>query len=311
LTCAKRMSRTAHILVVVDPSARGPQSAVDKATHLARRLGASVEMIICDIASTFHDPVVPVYPRAEASSNAKLLDLLESHAAPARALGLNVAHRLIHGKSLNDALLNYIRDSNADLVVKDSHSLAKQALLTKTDWHLSRGCPVPLLLTKNRVWNEPPAIMAVVDPHLANKPAAALDRHILDSAASLAGQLFADLHVLHTFIPTAFAKVVAAGQSSVSREYSVTLQLENSFKYWQIEHLVAAYGVTRDRIHIEMGAPRDCSLRAVRQHHIDVLVMGASCQRPVAGRTASSLLESVPCDVLIVNPCDQTQAIPF
>ena len=157
--------------------------------------------------------------------------------------------------------------------------------------------------------------MAAVDPDLANEPAVALGRDILCCAASLAGRLSGELHVIHTFIPEAFAKVVAAGQTHLTGEYSDTLQLEKSYKCRQMEHLVAAYGVTRDRIHIEMGAPRDCSLRAVQQYHIDIMVMGASSngrwQRMIVGRSASTLLETLPCDVLVVNPRNQTQAIPF
>jgi universal stress protein E len=312
------VSQIAHILVVLDASANGPQSAVDKATHLARCMGASIELVICDFTSTPRDTVIPLHAQTAAPSNAKLLDLLEAYAAPVRATGLKVTHRLIHGnKLLHDSLLAYICGSNVDLVVKDAHhhSHPKQTRLTNTDWHLSRSCPVPLLLTKNRVWNQPPAIMAAVDPDHANESALALGRDILYCAASLAGRLSGELHVIHTFIPEAFAKVVASGHVHLTGEYSDTLQLENSYKCWQLEQLVAAYGVTRDRIHIEMGAPRDCSLRAVQQYHIDVMVMGASFhgrwQRMIVGRSASTLLETLPCDVLVVNPCDQTQAIPF
>jgi universal stress protein E len=171
------------------------------------------------------------------------------------------------------------------------------------------------LLTKNRRWGERPAIMAAVDPDEANASAFALGRDILYCAASLAGRLSGELHVIHTFIPAAFAKVVIAGQTNPTPEYSESLRLENVYKSWELEHLLAAYGVTRDHIHIAMGAPRDCSLRAVQQHHIDVMVMGALSrgrwQRMIVGRTAPTFLESLPCDVLIVNPCDQTQAIPF
>jgi universal stress protein E len=311
------MSRIARILVVVDPSTTGRQPAVDKATQLARCMDASVEMIICDVASALHEGVVALHAQSAPPSNAALLDLLEAHAAPARAQGVDIRFRLIYGKSLHDSLLDYIRGSNADLVVKDTHhhSFAKPTFLRNTDWYLARGCPVPLLLTKNRVWSQPPAIMAAVDPDHANATAAALDRHILHCAASLAGRLSGDLHVIHTFIPTSFANVVAAGQINMTGEYSQTLQLENSYKCWQMEHLVSGYGVRRDRLHVEMGTRRECTMCAVQQYHIDVMVMGASShgrwQRMIAGSTASTLLESLPCDVLIVNPCDQAQAIPF
>jgi universal stress protein E len=330
------MSRIAHILVVVDPSPAGRQSAVFKATQLARCMGASMEMLICDAPAAPAQNLVAVHASTTPGSDAGLLDLLEACAAPARAQGLDVTCRLIHGKSLHDPLLDFIRASNADLVVKDTlsrslaarasnadlvvkdtrpRSLAARTLERNTDWHLARACPVPLLLTKNRAWSQPPSVMAAVDPDHSNEWAAALDRHILYCAASLAGCFRGDLHVIHTFIPAAFARLVAIGETNVTGEYAQTLQLENSYKYSRIERLTSAYGVTRDRLHLEMGTPGDCSLRAVQQHRIDVMAMGASSRgrwhRVGAGSTASTLLESLPCDVLIVNPCDQTQAVPF
>lgn len=300
------MSRVAHILLIVDPAAGGPQSAVDKATHLARCMGASLEILVCE-ALPLHDTAVSLHAQAAAQRSARLLDQLETHAAPARASGLNVTQRRIHGKSLCDSMLKDIRDSNADLVVKDmhDHSLTRQTLQTKIDWHLSRNCPVPLLLTKSRAWNQPPAIMASVDPDPANESAVASSRDTLNCAASLAARLSGELHVIHTFIPAAFAKVVAAGRPAPNREYSDTLQLENAYKSWEMEHLVAAYGVAPGHVHIEMGAPSDCLPRAADHYHIDVMVMGASShgrwRRTVVGRTAPGLLEALPCDVIIIN----------
>jgi universal stress protein E len=288
------MNRINRILVIVDPSAKGRQSAVDKATRLASCLNASVELLICDVASSNDDRVACTL------------------AAPARAAGINVKTTLIHGISLHDSLLDYIRGSNADILIKDTHhhSLARRTLLRNTDWHLSRGCPIPLLLTKGRAWRNTPIVMAAVDPTHVNEKAVRLDRHILYCAASFAGQLAADLHVIHTFVPAAFANAVASGKLSMSREYSEALQVENSYRFGEIERLVAPYGVSREHLHVEMGPPEDCLMDTVKQHQTDVMVMGASSHgrwhRTLVGSTAATLLESLPCDFLIVRPDDAT-----
>jgi universal stress protein E len=311
------MKRINLILVVVDPTASGSQSAVDKAGLLAQQLGASVELLICDIESALDDDVVTLRAHQMPASNTQLLDLLDALAAPVRARETEVTVRLIYGKSLHDSLLDYLRGSNADLVVKDTHhhSIAKRTLLRNTDWHLARGCPVPLLLTKKKAWGQPPVIMAAVDPNQANIRAAALDRDILSGAASLAGRLGADLHVIHTFIPAAFATVVAAGGQIMTREYSEAVEVENSFRYCQIEHLVRIFGVTRAHLHVEMGTPEDCLADTVRRYCTDVMVMGASSHgrwhRMVVGSTAATIIESLPCDFLIVRPSDDAQAIPW
>jgi universal stress protein E len=275
------MNRIRHLLVVVDPSVRGRQSAIDKATILAECLEASVEFLICDIASATADTALSVHSHKPPPSNTKLLDMLDELAAPARAAGLDVKTHLIYGSSLHNSLLDYVRGSNADLVVKDTHhhSLAKRTLLWNTDWYLARGCPVPLLLTKKAPWKQPPIIMAAIDPAHVNERAAALDQHILHCAAFLAGQLRGYLHVIHTFIPTAFANAVVAGKIGMGPEYAEALRVESAYRHSEIERLVSPYGVTKTHLHVEIGAPEDCLMQTVQEHDADLTSLIA-CRAP-------------------------------
>ena len=152
------MNRISHILAVVDPSTKGRQAAVEKAAHLARCSNAAVELLICEIASALNDQAPPGARRPH-PDNTELLDMLESLAGPLRAQGTTVSLRIIYGKSLPDTLLDYLRGSNADLVIKDTHqqSFARRTFARNTDWHLVRGCSMPLLLTKKKSWSQPAA----------------------------------------------------------------------------------------------------------------------------------------------------------
>lgn len=309
------MNPIRHIMVIVDPSGARRQAAVDKAALLARHLNASVQLLICDIESALNDEVVTLHAHRTPTSNTQLLDLLHALAAPMEGQGIKVTVRVIYGKALHESLLNYIRGSNADLVVKDTHhhSFANRTFLGNTDWHLMRGCPVPLLLTKKKAWGRPPVIMAAVDPIHGNERITALDRHILQWAASLAGRLTGELHAIHTFVPTAFASTVISGRQCMTPEYSQALQVENSYRSRQIEELVSAYGVMQEHVHVEMGTSVNCLSQTVTQYRTDVLVMGTSSHgrwhRMVVGSTTTTLLESMPCDILVVGPSDEAQAI--
>lgn len=307
------MKRINHILVIVDPSTAGRHAVVDKAALLARALSASVELLICDVASALYDhPVTPHSPSAP-PSNTHLLDLLETLGAPMRAQGTEVALRIIYGKSLPDSLLDYLPDSKADLVIKDTHhhSFATRTFLINTDWHLTRTCTVPLLLTKAKPWSPLPIIMAAVDPNHANPRVAALDREILSNAATLAGRMKGDLHVIHTFVPTAFGAVFAAGGRSTTPEYSDALGAEHSFIYSQIGHFVRECGVGLEHLHVEMGAPQVCLSQLVAKSGADVVVIGASSHgrwhRMIVGSTTATILESLPCDILVVRLADETE----
>jgi universal stress protein E len=306
------MNRASHILVVVDPSATGRQSAVEKATRLARCIDASVELLICDTESARDEAfVLRAHP-----SNTQLLDLLDSLAAPMRAHGLDVTVRLIYGNSLHESLLEYFDGSNADLIVKDTHhhSIARRTFLGNTDWHLAHGSGAPLLLTKTREWGQPPVIVAAVDPDRAKGGTGALNRQILNCATSLAGRLMGDLHVIHTYFPAALA-VVARGTRSMTPESMVGVQVENEFQFRQVEQLANTYGVPPERLHVEMGIPEECLTDSAAKYRTDVMVMGASSHgrwhRVIIGSTASTVLESLPCDILVVRPSNLTQVLPF
>jgi universal stress protein E len=304
----ERVNRISRILVVVDPSAGERQAAVDKAAILARCLRASVELLICDVASALNDEPAILHRHTAPPSNTRLLDLLEALAVPLRAQSTEVALRIIYGKSLPNSLLDYVSKSAAHLIIKDTHhhSLAKRTFLRNTDWRLTQRCPVPLLLTKAKPWGRPPVIMAAVDPNHENRHTAALNREILSDAADLTGRLMGDLHVIHTYIPAAFAEVVAAGGRGTTPEYSEALQAENSFKYARIAALAQTYGVAPEHLHVEMGPTEDCLANLVAKCQADVVVMGASSHgkwhRMIVGSTMGTILESLPCDVLIARP---------
>jgi universal stress protein E len=297
------MTRIKHILVVVDPSAGARQAAVDKAAHLARPFGASIELLICDVESARDDNV---FVRTVHPSNTELLDLLDGLAAPLLEQGLRVSKRLIYGKSLHGSLLDYIRESAANLVIKDTHhhSFVRRTFLTNTDWYLAHDSTVPLMLTKNKEWRRPPVVMAAVDP----KTKGGEDGSILNCAASLAARLDGHLHVIHAFVPAAFAAALATGTLCKSRDYTDAVQVENSYRYRQIQHLVSVYGVAPRHLHVEMGTPKDCLTSRVAQHDVDVVVIGASphgrWHRMLIGSTGSEILESLPCDILIARSPD-------
>jgi universal stress protein E len=144
------MDRITDILVIVNPLAKD-QAAIAKAAALARWLGAGIELLICDTKSSreMHtEGRIPVISNALLTDN--LLSLLEQLAEPLRDDGIDVTTHVISGDPLHEVVVSWMRNSPADLVIKDTHhhSFAKRAFVTNTDWHFIRSCPVPLLLTK-------------------------------------------------------------------------------------------------------------------------------------------------------------------
>ena len=298
-----------QILVIVDPTAT-EHPAVTKATVLAEKFNARLELFVCDTKAAREIRLlshVRTKPGTPVPVNVK--GMLESLATPLRARGLDVTTETVCADPLHTGLIDRVRHTSADLVVKDTHhhSLAQRTFLTNTDWQLIRCCPVPLLLTKTAPWTAAPRVVAAVDPGHVNDKPEILDHWIVEHASLFAQRLHGELHVLHVYVPMAI--VGAATIASPSMAAAVTpedLALEEQNRRNLVTALVSEYNVAPENIHLELGGPAQVLPIAAARVHADVMTMGAiarsGLKRIFVGSTAEDVLERLPCDALIVKP---------
>jgi universal stress protein E len=297
-----------HILVVVDPIGGDRQTAVDKASILARAFHASVELLYCDLSPREPNTVLALDPASETATVAAET-LLEKLASPIRDQGIEVALRVVVAdSSLHEAILGYLSSSSATLLVKDTHhhSVARRTFLRNTDWHLAHSSTVPLLLKKKRTWGRPPKIMAAIDPHSDKARVDALNRKILKCASTWASALAAELHVIHAYIPSALAAAVSSGASAQTSEIDRRLECESTYMQGQIADFARACDIASTDLHVEVGAATRRLADSVNDLSIDLVVIGASSHgiwhRIVTGSTASAVLEYLPSDLIVVRP---------
>jgi universal stress protein E len=298
-----------QILVIVDPTA-SEHPAIAKAALLAEKFKARIELFVCDTKSAREMRLAAhVRTRPGEPFPVNIKALLETLAAPLRGRGLDVTTECAHADALHVGLIDRTRRTNADLVVKDTHhhSLAQRTFLTNTDWQLIRGCPVPLLLTKNTKWASVPRIFAAVDPGHANDKPEMLDHWILEHAALLAQRLEGELHVVHAYLPMAIIGVAAAGNPPLTAAVMPEdLAVEETNRRKLVEPLLSEFQLASERIHLELGGPAQVLPHAAESLHADVLTMGAiarsGLKRIFIGSTAEDVLERLPCDALIVKP---------
>jgi universal stress protein E len=300
-----------QILVIVDPTAKEHPS-IAKAAVLAEKFRARIELFVCDTKSAREMRLaahVQASPGEPFAVNIKAL--LETLAAPLRSRGLDVTTECAHADVLHVGLIDRTRNTHADLVIKDTHhhSLAQRTFLTNTDWQLIRGCPVPLLLTKNMQWAAVPRIFAAVDPGHVNDKPEKLDHWIVEHAALLAQRLEGELHVLHVYLPVAIvASATAVNPPLAGAVTPEDLAVEEANRRKLVDALLSEYRLTPDRIHLELGGPAQVLPHAAKSLHADVLTMGAiarsGLKRIFIGSTAEDVLDRLPCDALIVKPLD-------
>jgi universal stress protein E len=321
------VDRITDILVIVNPLVED-QPAITKAATLARWLGASIELLVCDTKTSRETRAEEGLP---AAGNVPLGESMESWleqiAEPLRDGGIDVTTHVICGDPLHEAVTSWMCNSPADLVVKDTHhhSFTKRTFTTHTDWHLIRVCPVPLLLTKplaawvsRLAWGVPPVLMAAVDPGHVSDPSAILDHRILDVARSIAKPCDAHVHAAHAYYayyPSTISIAAPGGMPPIVGVSAEALAAEKELRRSRIKQLTDQYDVADANLHVEAGMATEYLPRMAAEWHADIVVMGAiarsGLKRVLIDSTAERVLEALPCDVLVVKVPDFAQKLPF
>ena len=303
------------ILVIADPTAPD-QPAVRKAGIIAAKLHAGIELLACETKSSLELRRGNQLAGGQHPPFAGLQPWLESLAAPLRALGVEVTTCAIKGDPLDRAVLAWMRNSPADMVIKDTHhhTLTKRTFLGNTDWHLIRDCPRPLLLTKPTGWKEPLVLAAAIDPpRKAGQDG--LDKRIIECAQAIGRSLHAAVHAVHAYFPEIIAAESTSPEPSFFGITPEILQAEKSLHQSRISSLLAPYGVAPDCVHVDMGFPSDYLPRMAAQFGVDIMVMGAisrsHLKQTIIGSTAERLLEYLPCDILVIKERNFDENLPF
>jgi universal stress protein E len=312
------MSAINNVLVIVDPTA-SEHPAVEKAARVAETSGARLELFACETKESRSMRFAAHLQKGGSTDFiTHVRAILDALARPLRTRGLDVTVEIEAGDPLHIKLIERTKRTRADLVVKDTHhhSLAKRTFLTNTDWHLIRGCPVPLLLTKAKPWASMPVLVAAVDPGHTNDKPVVLDNRILEWARGMGERLGATLHVVHAHLPAVLIAEAASGMPAMMTPLTPEiLTEERTRERSRVESLATLYGIKPANVHVELGVASEMLPRCTHTLGADILVMGAvsrsGLQRVFIGSTAERVLEHVPCDVLVVKPPDCACALPL
>lgn len=302
------MNKLRRILVAIkNPGARS-QPALRKAAQLAHASGATLEL--------FHAMSDPVYldaflmqgltlQQGQKQQRDRVAARLEKHAAALRQSGLRVDVQCDWDYPAFEAIIRRAQRGRADLIVAERHARRHVLpwLLRFNDWELLRRSPLPVLLVKRpQPWRKP-AVLAAIDPSHGFAKPARLDGQILDAASQIASALGGRLHVAHAFagvsmlgatldpVPTATAEAIERQAVREARKAFV--------------EAVEKSGIRAQR-HFVTGQAVDMIPLLARRQRIGLVVMGAvsrsGLRRLVIGDTAEQVLDSLPCDVLVVKP---------
>ncbi len=305
------MKEIVKILAVIDPTV-SEQPAMHRAAWLAKKCGAELELLVCYYNEylsgdrLFDSPSLEKAREEVIQSHEKHLEAL---AEPLRKDGITVKTTALWGHPLYESIVRAALESNADLIVKDTHhhSAVARALLTNTDWNLIRTCPLPLWLVKPQDMAATPVFIAAIDPmHQHDKPAA-LDDEILHISKALADKVGGDVHAFHSYDPRiAVATATANAYIPVSLPFDEIEQQMHEDHQKRFREITDFHKVDSENAHLVAGLTHEELPLIAEKLEADVVVMGAVARnrwkRLFIGATAERTLEHLPCDLLIIKP---------
>lgn len=308
------MSPIRRILVAVkDPWARSIPT-LEKATQLARALGARVQL--------FHALSDPVYidlaevegvslSKLERTQHARTASRLETLAQRLARSGIRADSTVEWDFPPHEAVIRAARRFDADLIVAERHATAHHLawMLRFTDFELLRLSPIPVLLVKTRRAYDHPAVLAAVDPtHSYSKPLR-LDREILSCAAQITQALRGSLHAVYAYDPLP----VPIMEAGLALSDAVSIETESRAKK-ALARVLNGTVIPESRRHVMPRHPIDAIEGAAAQVGCAIVVMGAisrtGLKRLVLGNTAERVFDELPCDVLVVKPKRFTSRVP-
>jgi universal stress protein E len=305
------MKKISRILAVIDPTTRD-QPAVRRASWLADKTGADLELLVCYYNEYLSGDRLFDSPSLEKARAEVILNQekhLEEIAEPIRAMGVPVTTTALWDHPLHEGIVRRAIASGADVVIKDTHhhSAVTRALLTNTDWNLIRTCPTRLWLVKPQEVSESPVFVAAIDPMNQHDKPAALDDEILQLSKLLAEKTGGDVHAFHSYDPRiAVATATANAYIPVSLPFDEIEQQMHEDHQKRFEEITSFHQIDDEKAHLVAGLTHEELPAIAAELNADVVVMGAVARnrwkRLFIGATAERTLEHLPCDLLIIKP---------
>jgi universal stress protein E len=215
----------------------------------------------------------------------------------------------------HEAIVRRAARTGADLIIGECHegSRLKPWLLHLTDWELLRTSPVPVLLFRNTRKYQRPAVLAAVDPSHTHAKPAKLDHEVIAAGELLADSLNGSLHAMHANYPAVFGLTLGdPGLDAVT--LAATYDQQKRKASADFKAFAESAAISRARRHEYDGDPVYGIPAVAATTKAQVVVMGAvsrsGLKRVFIGNTAERVLNSLPCDVLVVKPPKFEKRVP-
>ncbi len=286
------------VLVVIEPG-NEQQPALDKVLHLAKKVEFDLLLVACDytqyLVEGYYFDAIDI-PRLRQEYLAERKQSLEALAEPLRKQGLNVETLALWAHPGYEAIVREAVRFGADLVVHHArrHGALSRMFLSNDDWQLVRCCPMPLLLAKDRLWKEHPAVMVAVDPMHGRAKPQGLDHKLVEVGQIVAPIMDGDLFVMHSY-----------SELPLSGKYLKQAKAEHESAF---QTFLEDFDIPESQQHLLAEAPEFALRQLETDLSLDLVIMGAISRNIISdifiGSTTEKVLDYLESDILVIKPDD-------
>lgn len=297
--------RAERLLVILDAEHQR-QPALHRAAWVARRTGARLHLLQIEYHPSLDTGLIDnrLLARARAALLQQRQEELEASLTALLGDDLAIEVDVRWHKRRHEEILARIAVLQPDIVFKSTQpsNAISRLLLSNTSWQLVRRCPAPLWLVHDCEWRGE-RLCAALDPlHTDDKPAT-LDHQLIQQAMALSQELALQAHYLHCHPPMPQALRFESGVAGQYEDYAQGCAHQHRQAF---DDLLGQYPIEAPQRHLIEGVTEDVMPHFVREHNIDLLLMGAVARghldNLLIGHTAERVLEQVTCDLLVLKP---------
>lgn len=277
-----------HLLLATDLSARCDR-ALDRAAQLAHEWQA--ELVALNVLDPAASPDQALAWASGASDEQLLHVARQQLAHDLAAANVSATLRLVRSEDATTAIRKTAASTQSGLVITgvSCNETFGRLLLGSTVENLARSLSQPLLVVRNRARGPYRQVLVATD-------FSASSRHALLTAARLFPGRELILYHAHA--------LAMSGLAAASSHPGVCVGIEET-EYAAFMATTALPPNAKVRPVVECGAIESTLTRYVREHDIDLVVMGSHGRSGIMslllGSTAAKLLDWLPCDTLLVR----------
>jgi universal stress protein E len=292
---------------VSDKPAGPSQAAIDRAIWLAKANQARLVFMYVLDKSTIQIPAdqkklpltFPDQPTLTDNAQAVLSRLVDQ----AQQQGVVAELQVTAGKSWIE-LIRHVDNNHHDLLIAGTRRFGaiRSTIFGSTGIKLLRNCPCPVWITQP----QPERISSILVAHDL-EPVGDL---AMELGCSMAKNHDAQLHVFHAI---EFPEMDYMFPSRILSE-DIAKYRDNATQH--ISAQLSSFQLSESaNIHLDYGTAYAHILQMIKQHNVDLLVMGTIARTGLAGfitgNTAERLLPHISCSVIAVKPADFKSPVTF